>query len=163
MKAIKFYFFVAIFAIFAQAVKAQDKGINNVLNAYFAVKNDLATDNAAIAKSHATELITAIKAVPADRIPTEQQAAWKKIQWSTARIAEAKDIDTQRDYFAVLSENLIVVNKALKANATTVYQQYCPMKKVSWLSEAVAIKNPYYGKQMPTCGQVTETLAAAVK
>lgn len=163
MKAFKFYFFVAILVISVSAVKAQDKAVNTVLNAYFSVKNDLASDNFSTAKSHAADLATAIKGVPSDKIPDEQHAAWKKVQLSATRIGEAKDIDTQRDYFAVLSENMIVVTKALKTNAIPVYQQYCPMKKVSWLSESAAIKNPYYGKQMLSCGQVTETLATVAK
>ena len=149
-----------MFLLCATMVNAQDKNVNNVLTAYFTLKNDLVADNAATAKTHATELAAAIKAVPADKIPAEQLATWKKIQVSTSKITEAKDIDTQRDYFAILSDNMIAVTKALKFNTVPVYQQYCPMKKVNWLSEAAAIKNPFYGKQMPTCGQVTETLAA---
>jgi hypothetical protein len=45
-------------------------------------------------------------------------------------------------------------------NTSTLYQQYCPMKKAYWLSETPTIKNPYYGKEMPTCGKTTETLGA---
>jgi len=160
MKLNKFYFFIAMLFVSVQAAKAQDKSVNGVLNAYFTLKNDLVADDAATTKTHAKELAAAIKAVPADKIPAEQLSAWKKIALSTTRIGEAKDIDGQRDYFAILSDNMITVAKALKINAVPVYQQYCPMKKVSWLSETAAIKNPFYGKQMPTCGQVTETLAA---
>lgn len=160
MKLNRLYFFIAIVFVSVQAANAQDKSVNSVLTAYFTLKNDLVADNAATAKTHATELAAAIKAVPGDKIPAEQLTAWKKIQLSTTRIGEAKDIDAQRDYFAILSDNMIAVTKALKNNASPVYQQYCPMKKVSWLSEVAAIKNPYYGKQMLTCGQVTETLTA---
>jgi hypothetical protein len=32
------------------------------------------------------------------------------------------------------------------------------MKKMYWLSSEAAIKNPYYGKMMLTCGSVTETI-----
>jgi hypothetical protein len=160
MKLSKLYFLVIAFVLCLSTVSAQDKSVNGVLTAYFTLKNDLVADNSATAKTHATELAAAIKAVPADKIPTEQLAAWKKIQLSTTRIGEAKDIDTQRDYFAILSDNVIAVTKALKVNAVPVYQQYCPMKKVNWLSETAAIKNPFYGKTMLTCGQVTETLAA---
>jgi len=160
MKLNRLYFFIAMLFVSVQAAKAQDKSVNGVLSAYFTLKNDLVADNAATAKTHAAELAAAIKAVPADKIPAEQLAAWKKIQLSTTRIGEAKDIDAQRDYFAILSDNIIAVTKALKVNAVPVYQQYCPMKKVNWLSETAAIKNPFYGKMMLTCGQVTETLAA---
>jgi len=160
MKALRLYFFVAMLIIAMPAAKAQDKSVNGVLTAYFTVKNDLAADNLTATKAHAAVLAAAIKAVPTDKIPAEQLPAWKKIELSTTRIGEAKDIDTQRDYFAVLSDNMIIVAKALKVNTAPVYQQYCPMKKVNWLSETAAIKNPFYGKMMPTCGQVTETLAA---
>jgi hypothetical protein len=160
MKLSKLYFLAIAFVLCVSTVSAQDKAVNGVLTAYFTLKNDLVADNPATAKTHATELAAAIKAVPADKIPAEQQAVWKKIQVSATRIGEAKDIDVQRDYFAILSDNMIAMTKALKVNAESVYQQYCPMKKVNWLSEAAAIKNPYYGKMMLTCGQVTETLAA---
>lgn len=161
MKVLKLYFLLIAFVLCVSTVSAQNKLVNGVLTAYFTLKNDLVADNASTAKTHATELAAAIKAVPADKIPAEQQVAWKKVQLSTTRIGEAKDIDAQRDYFAILSENMIVVTKALKFNAEPVYQQYCPMKKVNWLSEAAAIKNPFYGKTMPTCGQTVATLAVA--
>jgi hypothetical protein len=32
------------------------------------------------------------------------------------------------------------------------------MKKAYWLSPDKAIKNPYYGSAMLTCGKVTETI-----
>jgi hypothetical protein len=48
--------------------------------------------------------------------------------------------------------------KGLMLHTTTLYEQYCPMKKATWLSETAAIKNPYYGSQMLTCGKTTETL-----
>jgi len=32
------------------------------------------------------------------------------------------------------------------------------MKKAVWLSNEKAIKNPYYGSQMLTCGKVVETI-----
>ncbi|MGY3211559.1 DUF3347 domain-containing protein [Mucilaginibacter sp. HD30] len=161
MKLYKLYLLSIALVLCISTVSAQDKSVNGVLAAYFTLKNDLVADDAATTKTHATELAAAIKAVPTDKIPAAQLPGWKKIALSTARISEAKDIDGQRDYFAILSDNMITVTKAVKANALPVYQQYCPMKKVSWLSETAAIKNPYYGKQMLTCGQVTETLAAA--
>jgi hypothetical protein len=32
------------------------------------------------------------------------------------------------------------------------------MKKAIWLSSENTVKNPYYGKQMLTCGSLQETL-----
>ena len=46
--------------------------------------------------------------------------------------------------------------------AVPVYYQRCPMfnngKGANWLSKESAIKNPYYGNKMLTCGSVTETI-----
>ena len=126
MKLSKLYFLLIAFAICVSTVSAQEKSVNGVLTTYFTVKNDLAADNSSAAKTHAAELAAAIKAVPADKIPAAQQAAWKKIQVSTTGIGEARDIDGQRDHFAILSDNIIAVAKALKVNTVPVYQQYCP-------------------------------------
>jgi hypothetical protein len=51
--------------------------------------------------------------------------------------------------------------KAFKTNDVTLYRQYCPMEKKSWVSELSAIKNPYLGKKMVDCGVTKETLKAA--
>jgi hypothetical protein len=64
----------------------------------------------------------------------------------------------QREKFATLSTNMFALAKTMKLSAEPVYQQYCPMKKASWLSNNKAIKNPYYGSAMLTCGSVKETI-----
>jgi len=74
------------------------------------------------------------------------------------KISETKDLKKQREYFANFSINMAVVAKAVKLTDQPIYQAYCPMKKAYWLSNEKAIKNPYYGSSMLTCGQVTETL-----
>ncbi len=162
--------FFSLFALLIciSTVNGQDaaavKAVNNVFATYFSLKNDLTNDNPAAAKTHANELAGVVNAVPTDKLSAEQQTTWKlhapKLQLAATKLTEAKDIDSQREYFAVLSKTLTDAAKALKINTSAIYVQYCPMKKVSWLSEAAAIKNPFYGKQMLTCGQVTETLAA---
>jgi Cu(I)/Ag(I) efflux system membrane fusion protein len=43
-----------------------------------------------------------------------------------------------------------------------VYQEYCPMafneKGAHWLSDDSDIKNPYFGKKMLECGEVTDVI-----
>ena len=43
-----------------------------------------------------------------------------------------------------------------------VYYNNCPMfndgKGANWLSKESAVKNPYYGSQMMTCGKTVETI-----
>ena len=160
----------ALLAIFTQ-VKAQDAAstspISGVMTAYFGVKNALTADNNAAAKSKAKELLEAVTSVQTVNLTAEQKTLWTgyadKLSFDSRHISESAVIDHQREHFASLSKNMIEVVKGLKLNTAVVYQQYCPMKKSSWLSESAAIKNPYYGKQMLTCGKVTETLTPSAK
>ncbi|MGN6504861.1 MAG: efflux RND transporter periplasmic adaptor subunit, partial [Tepidisphaeraceae bacterium] len=39
---------------------------------------------------------------------------------------------------------------------------WCPMKKAHWLQQGDAIANPYYGTQMPDCGELQRTVAMPV-
>lgn len=67
----------------------------------------------------------------------------------------------QRGQFNTLSENMYQLLKVSKQDSTT-YYQHCPManggKGANWLSKENAIKNPYYGSAMLTCGKTVETI-----
>lgn len=41
---------------------------------------------------------------------------------------------------------------------TPTYYQYCPMQDAYWLSKENAVKNPYYGSMMLSCGKTVETI-----
>jgi hypothetical protein len=140
-------------------VKAQiNSSKDAILTAYYGVKNALINGNAAIANTKAKEFQNAVNAVTADQLT---QAQKDKLLFDARHIGESNDIAHQREHFANLSENLYALVKAGKFNSAPVYHDYCPMKKTYWLSESAAIKNPYYGNQMLTCGEVKETLPAA--
>jgi hypothetical protein len=147
--------------------KAESGSVNQVTSAYFAVKNALASDNQAGTQSAAKELLSAITAVKTTGLSAAQKTLWTtnvaKLQFDSRHISESPSIVHQREHFASLSKNMATVVKGLKANTAVVYEQYCPMKKASWLSETAAVKNPYYGKSMLTCGEVKETFAANTK
>jgi hypothetical protein len=70
----------------------------------------------------------------------------------------SNDLKKQRETFQSLSDNFYVMAKGVKLSSEPIYQQYCPMKKAAWLSSESAVKNPYYGSSMLTCGKVTDTL-----
>lgn len=69
-----------------------------------------------------------------------------------------KDLEKQRNAFAALSLEMFTLVKKEKLATDIVYQAYCPMKKMYWLSSEQVIKNPYYGKMMLNCGNITETI-----
>jgi hypothetical protein len=168
MKIIKSFFIAFIFIIGFSQVKAQDASvsgaIHNVLDAYYGVKNALADDNGSAAQTKAKDLFAAINAVPVDQLNAGQRKIWMaytdKLQFDSRHISESTDIAHQREHFTSLSKNMYELIKATKLNDAVVYEQYCPMKKATWLSETSTIKNPYLGKQMSDCGRTTATLNA---
>ena len=81
-----------------------------------------------------------------------------KLSSAADKISSSKDIQKQRDNFAALSSDFYTLAKAVKLSDDPVYQAYCPMKKSYWLSSDAAIKNPYYGKAMLTCGSIKDTI-----
>lgn len=141
---------------------ALKKQLNGVLNAYYAVKNALVSDNSAVAGTKAREILAALDSVDMVTFSEAQHHTYmplaEKIRVEAGNIAEAKDLKRQREHLNLLSENVWELTKTFDVNDQPVYQQYCPMAKASWVSSEKAVKNPYYGKSMLTCGSVTKIL-----
>jgi hypothetical protein len=79
-------------------------------------------------------------------------------------IAAAKDAtcEQQRLAFGVLSGSMYALLKKAEMKNAGIYHAYCPMafndKGAYWLSAVSEIKNPYFGKKMLECGEVTDSL-----
>ncbi|WP_306349588.1 DUF3347 domain-containing protein [Flavobacterium sp. '19STA2R22 D10 B1'] len=137
--------------------------LKTVYASYFSLKDALVKNDGKTAAVAATELLKAINAAPMDKMEANQHTAWMKIiadlKTDTKNITATTDIARQRISFASLSKNIYEATKVFKTD-TTVYYQYCPMfnKGSNWLSKEEAIKNPYYGSAMLTCGNTVETL-----
>jgi hypothetical protein len=166
MKILKTVLLSLTLILVFDSTKAQDAAVttsvNNIINAYIGVKNALIASNSETTKSKAQKLLGMIGVVPVAQLTAEQKTIWAayadKLQFDSKHISESAAIDHQREHFASLSKNMLELVKGLKLNSITLYEQYCPMKKITWLSETAAIKNPYFGSQMLTCGKTTETL-----
>jgi hypothetical protein len=142
---------------------AQNAAVDKITTSYIGVKNALVGSNATLAKTRSAELLAALSAPVKGLQPAQQKLLatyLDKLKSDSRHISEATVIDRQREYFAGLSKNMYSLLSGLKLNSTTVYQQYCPMKKAAWLSESEDIRNPYYGDDMLECGKVTATLKA---
>jgi hypothetical protein len=136
--------------------------ITKSLSNYYALKNALIADDGNTANVQAGELVKTISALPMAKLSPQQHTLFmglfEKIKFDASHINENKDVKHQREHFNDLSNNVFALVKGLNANESPVYQQYCPMAKAYWLSDNAAVKNPYYGKRMLTCGKVSETL-----
>lgn len=164
-KSLSLILILALSVVLASAQKSASN-IDKITNAYLGVKNALAAGKGTDAENKAKELFATLSAQPDKGLKPDQQKLFgsylDKLKYDSRHIGETNDVEHQREYFASLSKNLYAVIKGLKMNSSTIYIEYCPMKKAYWLSEASAIKNPYYSdKMMTTCGRVAATLAPA--
>lgn len=157
----KYRFLIAILisTTFLHGSFAQNSTVQNelpqLLSSYYSIKNALVAGNADDAASAAVLFTKTANAIDCKIIAESNIRALVK---DVEKISATGDIIKQRSYFTNFSTNLAVVAKAVKLTGQPIYQAYCPMKKASWLSSEKEIKNPYFGKAMPTCGEVTETI-----
>lgn len=144
----------------------QDKNqLTVVYENYFSVKDALTKSDGNAASEKAKELLASFLAVKMETLKTEEYTVWMKVKddlsTDAEHISETKEVSHQRDHFSTLSKNIYQLVKVSK-NATPVYYQHCPMfndgKGADWLSKESAIKNPYYGSQMLSCGKTIETI-----
>lgn len=141
----------------------QDAILNEVTTHYLHLKNALASDNSKEAATAGGQLQTALVNLGKQTMNEKQKQAYAEIASDAEENAEhisdnGGNIKHQREHFQSLSEDIYDLVKAF-GTSQTLYKDYCPMAKASWLSEVKNIKNPYLGKSMPTCGTVKETIS----
>ena len=150
---------VAIFATaFVQQTFAQDALTakpSELLASYYNIKDALVNGDANSAAINAAQFVKTINGISPKIFPRSTKESLLK---DAGKISATKDLEKQRDYFSTFSANMYALAKTVKLNTEPVYYQYCPMKKTTWLSSSRTIKNPYFGKAMPTCGKTTETI-----
>ena len=145
--------------------KQETNQLNAVFESYFAVKDALVKTDGNTASAKAKDLSNVISAVKMETLTTDEHNVWmevmKDLAFDAEHISDTKEIGHQRDHFMSLSKNMYELIKVSKSE-TPIYYQHCPManggKGANWLSKEDAIKNPYYGSQMLTCGSTVETI-----
>lgn len=146
--------------------QVQNFSISTLIKDYLALKNALVADNDKAAANAGKQLLATFKNVNMKAIPADKHKEYMDIAEDAKENAEhigdnAGKVDHQREHFASLSKD---VSDLITLFGTTqkLYQDFCPMyndgKGAIWISEAKAIKNPYYGSQMLTCGSVKKEL-----
>ncbi len=145
--------------------KQEVNQLKAVFESYFALKDALVKTDGNIASAKAKDLEMAINAVKMNTLSSEEHTIWMKVMkdlaFDAGHIEETKDASHQRDHFMSLSKNMYALIKVSKQETPT-YYQHCPMandgKGADWLSKENAIKNPYFGSQMLSCGKTVETI-----
>jgi len=75
---------------------------------------------------------------------------------AAADLAKQTTLDSARRSFGVLSDALVAYAKSHDdVRAAGVRVAYCPMARKSWLQKDGPVENPYYGRRMRACGELT--------
>ncbi len=140
-----------------------------VINNYYTLKNALVATKGANATSAAAQLVTITDSLQSFlQKDSSAPAAFKPyldtISTQSKIIAAIQDetCEKQRLAFGTLSSAMYGLLKTVDLKNVRVYQEYCPMafneKGAHWLSNDSDIKNPYFGKKMLECGEVTDII-----
>jgi hypothetical protein len=148
------------------AVENQNASVDEVVTAYLHLKNALTNDNGKEAAEAGKQLHEAMMKLDNASFAADQKKVYDDVEEDMKEHAEhistnEGKIAHQREHFDMLSKDMIDLVKVVKPSQT-LYKDHCPMyndkKGADWLSEVKEIKNPYYGKKMPECGEVKEEI-----
>jgi Protein of unknown function (DUF3347) len=134
----------------------KNSATSEIVDSYLQIKNALVSDSKDGAAKGASMMLMAFSNFDMSQLGEAQHKEYMEIYESAKEQAEhivKSPIDHQREHFETMSTD---VNDLITLLGTdkTLYVDYCPMKKVSWLSETKDIKNPFYGSKMMTCGNI---------
>ena len=137
-------------AISAENKKADDslmEPVKFVLDHYLKIQTELAKDSIKGLDEHAGAIAKAVKG-------DDMKMLSPDVAKEAETLAQAKDLKAARQAFKPLSASLVKYLADNKAGKGTYHEAYCPMVKASWLQTEKAIKNPYMGKAMLSCGEL---------
>ena len=152
--------------------KLNDEGtkkLMSVISNYYTLKNAMVAAKSADAVKAAAQLAAATDSFQTYLQHDSANMAAVKPYTDTiiaqSKLAAAIDdpsCEKQRLAFGPISSAMYGLIKKVDLKNAKIYHEYCPMafndKGATWLSEESEIKNPYFGKKMMECGEVTDSL-----
>lgn len=142
------------------AATQKNGATSEIIDSYLQIKNALVTDDKDGAAKGGSMMLMAFSNFDMSQLDEAQHKEYMEILESAKEQAKhivKSPIDHQREHFETLSIDVTDLISLLGTDKT-LYQDYCPMKKVSWLSETKDIKNPFYGSKMLTCGNIQKQI-----
>ncbi|MBN8833690.1 MAG: hypothetical protein ABS68_09120 [Niastella sp. SCN 39-18] len=145
---------------------AEATPIEGIVSGYLSLKNALANDNSKDAANAGNAIVEAMNKIDKSSLTEDRMKLYADVEEDAKEHAEhigsnAGNIKHQREHFDMLSKDMYDLVKSF-GTGQTLYHAFCPMyndnKGAYWISETKEIKNPYFGKEMPTCGEVKEEI-----
>ncbi|MFB9079172.1 DUF3347 domain-containing protein [Flavobacterium procerum] len=146
----------------SELVEKREAAKKEITNNYLALKNNLLVSDSIAVVKNAAALKNSLNNFRFKKLTLDQMnaatVARREIMDLAAAVAATKNINKQRKIFQELSAKFWDLAPKFKAADTTLHLQVCPMTSAMWLSDSKEIKNPYYPKNMLTCGEVKGSL-----
>jgi Cu(I)/Ag(I) efflux system membrane fusion protein len=141
--------------------------LSRILPAYLSIGDALASDDASTVANAVAGLNQAVSAIDSRTLSGKTAERWQAERDSlcsvTARLASAKDITALRSAFALLSDQLLTLERSFGfQNSEQLFELHCPMafegRGATWIQADSAVRNPYYGATMLKCADRVESL-----
>lgn len=137
-----------------------------IFDTYFKLKDALTKDDLATSKSSADVMLRDLEKVNMADFEGDAHIKWmkysKEIKAALVKVKSDKNLDEIRKSFQSISDEMLGLAENFKPLSSEIYVQHCPMadsnRGADWLSLEEKVVNPYFGKSMLTCGEVTKTI-----
>lgn len=134
----------------------------DIVTKYLALKQNLIVSDSLQAAKSAGELSAALTRFKFKKLTLQEMNAATTMRNKLADLAKAiagtNSINAQRKSMMEISEGMWTIIERIVPENTVLYQQTCPMAGKIWISDVKEIKNPYFPKNMLTCGKVTASV-----
>ena len=136
--------------------------IKEIVTDYLSLKNALTKDDSNATADAGKEMVATLGKIDMKKLSGEQMKTYMDIADDVKEHAEhigdnGGKIEHQREHFVTLSKDMDDLIQLFGTNQK-LYLDFCPMadnnKGAVWISETKEITNPYFGKDMATCGSV---------
>lgn len=154
-------------SVTSEKTEVRKDGIAPILSGYLALNNALSSDDSKGAAEAGENILSGLENVDASTIAADKMDQYMELASDVKENAEhirdnAGKIDHQREHLEFLSKDILDLIALLGA-PQKLYQIHCPMasneKGADWISDSKEVRNPYFGKEMLTCGEVIKELS----
>jgi len=128
-----------------------DPQVEVILEHYFKIQSSLAKDTTAGVDAAALEIARLAGEVRSE--DTQIKKFLTEVRTAAGRI-QGKDLDATRLQFFELSKPLFAYLHQNYKGKKGYFRYFCSMAKKGWVQPDKAVRNPYYGSSMLTCGDL---------
>jgi Cu(I)/Ag(I) efflux system membrane fusion protein len=141
--------------------------LNRILPAYLTIGDALASDSISNVANTIAELDQVIVSLDSRSLVGTAAQRWqtelRSLSAIAERLSEANDIAALRSAFALLSEELLALQRTFGIEGSEqLYELHCPMafegRGATWIQADAAVRNPYYGASMLKCADRVDEL-----